>query len=64
MGTADKHLCKEVINLTEEWVKVVTDLKDDPYDKGTFPFRRIFNIGTLYISLFPNTWGDSLVITN
>lgn len=28
------------------------------------PFRRIFNIGTLYISFFPNTWGDSLVIRN
>lgn len=28
------------------------------------PFRRIFNIGTLYISFFPNTWGDSLVIKN
>jgi Ser/Thr protein kinase RdoA (MazF antagonist) len=23
------------------------------------PFRRIFNIGTLYISYLPNTWGDS-----
>lgn len=28
------------------------------------PFRRIFNIGTLYISFLPNTWGDSLVIRN
>lgn len=28
------------------------------------PFRRIFNIGTLYISLLPNTWGDSAVIRN
>jgi Ser/Thr protein kinase RdoA (MazF antagonist) len=28
------------------------------------PFRRIFNIGTIYISFFPNTWGDSLVIRN
>ena len=28
------------------------------------PFRRIFNIGTLYISFLPNTWGDSAVIRN
>lgn len=28
------------------------------------PFRRIFNIGTLYISFLSNTWGDSLVIRN
>jgi Ser/Thr protein kinase RdoA (MazF antagonist) len=28
------------------------------------PFRRIFNIGTLYISYLPNTWGDSVVIRN
>ena len=28
------------------------------------PFRRIFNIGTLYISYLPNTWGDSAVIRN
>lgn len=28
------------------------------------PFRRIFNIGTLYISYLPNTWGDSNVIAN
>jgi Ser/Thr protein kinase RdoA (MazF antagonist) len=28
------------------------------------PFRRIFNIGTLYISYLPNTWGDSNVIGN
>jgi Ser/Thr protein kinase RdoA (MazF antagonist) len=28
------------------------------------PFRRIFNIGTLYISYLPDTWGDSLVIRN
>ncbi|WP_035290466.1 phosphotransferase [Clostridium sp. KNHs214] len=28
------------------------------------PFRRIFNIGTLYISFLQNTWGDSLVIRN
>lgn len=26
------------------------------------PFRKIFNIGTLYISFLPNTWGDSAVI--
>lgn len=28
------------------------------------PFRRIFNIGTIYISFLPNTWGDSAVIRN
>jgi Ser/Thr protein kinase RdoA (MazF antagonist) len=28
------------------------------------PFRRIFNIGTLYISYLQNTWGDSHVIRN
>lgn len=28
------------------------------------PFRRIFNIGTLYISYLPNTWGDSAVMRN
>lgn len=28
------------------------------------PFRRIFNIGTLYISFLQNTWGDSAVIRN
>lgn len=28
------------------------------------PFRRIFNIGTLYISFLSNTWGDSAVIRN
>lgn len=28
------------------------------------PFRRIFNMGTLYISFLSNTWGESLVIKN
>lgn len=28
------------------------------------PFRRIFNIGTLYISYLPNTWGDLAIIKN
>lgn len=28
------------------------------------PFRRIFNIGTLYISFLSNTWGDIAVIRN
>ena len=28
------------------------------------PFRRIFNIGTLYISLLHNTWGDFNVVRN
>lgn len=28
------------------------------------PFRRIFNIGTLYVSYFSDTWGDSAVIRN
>lgn len=28
------------------------------------PFRRIFNIGTLYVSFLSNTWGESLVIRN
>ncbi len=28
------------------------------------PFRRIFNIGTLYISYMQNTWGDSATIRN
>ncbi|GGD85281.1 hypothetical protein GCM10010911_49610 [Paenibacillus nasutitermitis] len=28
------------------------------------PFRRIFNMGTLYVSFLPNTWGDSAVIRN
>ncbi|WP_340007520.1 phosphotransferase [Paenibacillus sp. FSL K6-0276] len=28
------------------------------------PFRRIFNIGTIYISFLPDTWGDSAVIRN
>ncbi|ADL50058.1 phosphotransferase enzyme family protein [Clostridium cellulovorans] len=28
------------------------------------PFRRIFNIGTLYISFLQNTWGDCAVIRN
>ncbi|WP_058300486.1 phosphotransferase enzyme family protein [Gorillibacterium timonense] len=28
------------------------------------PFRRIFNIGTLYISYFPTTWGDYAVLRN
>lgn len=28
------------------------------------PFRRIFNIGTLYISYLSNTWGDIAVIRN
>jgi len=28
------------------------------------PFRRIFNIGTLYVSYLPNTWGDIHVISN
>lgn len=28
------------------------------------PFRRIFNIGTLYISYLSDTWGESIVIKN
>lgn len=28
------------------------------------PFRRIFNIGTIYITYLQNTWGDSWVIYN
>jgi len=28
------------------------------------PFRRIFNIGTLYITYLPNTWGDAAVRKN
>ena len=27
-------------------------------------FRRIFNLGTLYVSLLHNTWGDSNTISN
>lgn len=28
------------------------------------PFRRIFNIGTIYITFLENTWGDATVIRN
>jgi Ser/Thr protein kinase RdoA (MazF antagonist) len=28
------------------------------------PFRRIFNIGTIYITFLQNTWGDAAVIRN
>lgn len=28
------------------------------------PFRRIFNMGTIYVSFLSNTWGDSAVIRN
>jgi len=45
--------------------KVRTMSEDEVNSIALFnPFRRIFNIGTLYISYLPNTWGDSNVIGN
>jgi Ser/Thr protein kinase RdoA (MazF antagonist) len=45
--------------------RAVMQLSDNEFDNMYLfvPFRRIFNIGTLYISM-SNTWGDNWVNTN
>jgi Ser/Thr protein kinase RdoA (MazF antagonist) len=48
-----------------EGYRTVMQLSEDDFDNMYLfvPFRRIFNIGTLYISM-SNTWGDNWVNTN